>query len=126
MPCRCRFVIPPYVIFYCADSEYNADQQDIVDEALLYFKANILFRNFDVTSNSDRLLIYLTLYISACLKKVVKKPKVEAEKILYAYALENFALPGDANFVLGGLVSKPATKQEAGMSDWMALLYFIG
>jgi len=91
-----------------------SDKEDVVDEALFYFKANILFRNFDVTSNSDRLLVYLTLYISSVLKKVVKKSKAESEKLLYAYALENFALPGDAGFPLGGLVSKPATKGEAG------------
>ena len=87
---------------------------DIIDEALAYFKANILFRNYAVESEADRLLIYATLYISACLNKMVKKNKTEATALITGMGLEqNFALPGDAKFPLGGLVTKPASSQEA-------------
>jgi actin related protein 2/3 complex, subunit 3 len=80
----------------------------------MFFKPNIFFRNFDVQGSSDRLMIYLTLYVAACLKKLVKKTKQEAEKLLYAYALENFPLPGEAKFPLGGLVAAVPNKADAG------------
>lgn len=89
--------------------------QDIVDEAISLFKANILFRNFEVKSGGDRVLIYLTLYISKCLLKIAeKKPnKGDAEKLLYQTAIENFSLPGDKDFALGGLVTPPKDRSEA-------------
>jgi hypothetical protein len=37
-----------------------------------------------------------------------------SEKILYALALENFPIPGDPKFVLGGMVSAPANRTDAG------------
>jgi hypothetical protein len=45
------------------------DAEDIIDEALLYFRANVLFRNFDVRGGADRTLIYLTMHIVQCLVK---------------------------------------------------------
>lgn len=48
------------------------DQEDIIDETLNYFRANVLFRNFDVRSGTDRTLIYLTLYTHQCLLKCEK------------------------------------------------------
>lgn len=41
----------------------------MVDEALAYYRANVLFRNFKVKGPSDKLLVYLTLYIGSCLKR---------------------------------------------------------
>lgn len=92
------------------------DQEDAVDEALKLFKANILFRNFEVKGPGDRLLIYETLFITKCLLKFSeKKPnKVDAEKLLYTTAIENFSLPGDKDFPLGGLVTAPKDRAEAG------------
>ena len=43
-------------------------EKDVVDEAISFFRANVLFRNFEVKGPADKLLLYLTLYISACLK----------------------------------------------------------
>ena len=88
------------------------DQEDIVDEAISFFKANVLFRNFEVKGPADRVLIYLTLYISACLQKVTNLSKSDAEKALYNLAIENFAIPGDRNFALGGIVTNPANRGE--------------
>ena len=48
------------------------DQEDIIDETLTYFRANVLFRNFDVRGGADRTLIYLTLYAAQCLVKLEK------------------------------------------------------
>ena len=36
---------------------------DIIDESLKYFKANVLFKNFEFKGTADRVLVYLTLYI---------------------------------------------------------------
>lgn len=91
------------------------DGEDIVDEILKYFKANILFRNFEVKGDSDRLLIYGILFVSACLNKMVKKSKQEATSAITTLALEKFALPGDSNFPLGGLVSKPTSSADQGL-----------
>ncbi len=47
-------------------------QEDIIDETLSYFRANVLFRNFDVRGGGDRTLIYLTLFTVLCLVKCEK------------------------------------------------------
>jgi len=36
------------------------------------FRANIFFRNYEIKSDSDRTLIYITLYIQECFKKIQK------------------------------------------------------
>jgi len=92
--------------------EFNGD---IIDEALIYFKANIMFRTFDMRGFADRLFVYITLYINACLVKCAHKSKGEAEKILYAYAIENFAIPGDGTFALGGLCPAPTNAGDREM-----------
>jgi hypothetical protein len=34
-----------------------------VDEAIRLFRANVMFRNFEVLGGGDRVLVYLTLFI---------------------------------------------------------------
>lgn len=41
---------------------------DIIDEALMYFRANVLFKNFPIKSDADKLLIYISVFISKCLE----------------------------------------------------------
>lgn len=43
--------------------DVGAAEEDQVDEALRLFRANVLFRNFEVQGAPDRTLIYLTLVI---------------------------------------------------------------
>jgi len=45
------------VIFYIDKDD------DVVDEAIRLFRANVLFRNFEVQGGGDRILVYLTLFI---------------------------------------------------------------
>ena len=52
--------------------KYTAEP-DIVDETLSLFRANVFFRNFEIKNSADRLLVYLTLYTSVCLKEIEKK-----------------------------------------------------
>lgn len=47
----------------------SIDAEDIIDEVLLYFRANVLFRNFEVRGSADRTLIYLTMHAVQCLVK---------------------------------------------------------
>jgi actin related protein 2/3 complex subunit 3 len=37
---------------------------DVVDEAIAYFRANVMFRSFPVEGPADLVLAYLTVYIS--------------------------------------------------------------
>ena len=37
--------------------------EDIVDEAIKFFRANVLFASFDVKGGADRVLIFLTLFV---------------------------------------------------------------
>ena len=84
-----------------------------MDEALNYFKANVLFKHFEVKGGADRVLIYLTLYVTQCLQRLEKCPTpVEGIKALTTQAHEQFRIPGDVGFALGSFFPAPATQQE--------------
>lgn len=86
---------------------------DIIDEAIYFFKANIFFRTYEIKSEADRTLIYITLYISECLKKLQKcQSKNEGTKEMYTLGISNFPIPGDARFPLNAMFAKPANKSE--------------
>jgi len=109
----CNMAILPLKTKYKGPApQAPADQEDIIDEALNFFKANVFFRNFEVKGPADRVLVYLTLYLSQCLTKI-SGDKGSAEKALYQLAIENFPIPGDKAFVLGGIVTNPANRAEA-------------
>ena len=42
---------------------------DIIDEAIIYFRANVLFKNFNIDGDADKLLVYITVFIQKCLEK---------------------------------------------------------
>lgn len=68
---------------------------DIVDEALFYFKPNVFFKTYEIQSNSDRVLIYLTLYIIECLKRLQRlNSKEGAYQEMHALAISRFDIPG--------------------------------
>eukprot|EP01101_Sappina_pedata_P011790 TRINITY_DN7980_c0_g1_i1.p2 TRINITY_DN7980_c0_g1~~TRINITY_DN7980_c0_g1_i1.p2 ORF type:complete len:192 (-),score=98.47 TRINITY_DN7980_c0_g1_i1:183-719(-) len=94
-----------------APVQTSADD-DVLDEAVSLFRANVLFRNYEIKGPADRLLIYLTLYIHQCLIRIQNKDKDSALKTLQALAIENFAVPGDAKFVLGGFIPTPSNRSE--------------
>ena len=91
---------------------------DIIDETLDLFRANSLFRNFEIKGPADRLLIVLILFISDCLAKIassrVPPNQLEATKSLNTLAVDSFPLPGDANFLLNAHYAPPANRFEAG------------
>ena len=83
----------------------SSEDIDIIDEALLYFKPNIFFRQYDIKGAADRTLIYLFLYITECLKRLYKGPrKAQAVKDLTTMALESdLPIPGERSFPFGGM-----------------------
>lgn len=89
--------------------------EDIIDEALDLFRANCLFRNFEIKGNADRVLIYLILFISQCLGSLNKNmPQSEAYKSLNTLALSNFSIPSDPGFPLNAMYQGPTDKFQAG------------
>lgn len=96
-------------VFLCT-AEYPGKDADILDEAIAFFRANVLFRKFDIhgernshrvvvdlsgfphppvlsvtntsAGDGDRLLVYLTLFVNQCLKRLeTVKSKGEAQKV---------------------------------------------
>lgn len=91
-------------------------QDDIVDEAIALFRANVLFASFDIDGPADRLLVYLTLYIQQCLVRMDAKgvkTKKDAEKIMIDLAREQFPMPGEAGWALGGHIPAAKSRTEA-------------
>uniref|UniRef100_A0A8C1BC14 Actin-related protein 2/3 complex subunit 3 n=1 Tax=Cyprinus carpio carpio TaxID=630221 RepID=A0A8C1BC14_CYPCA len=86
---------------------------DIIEEAIYYFKANVFFKNYEIKNEADRTLIYTTLYISECLKKLQKcSSRSQGEKEMYTLGITNFPIPGEPGFPLNAMYVKPSNKQE--------------
>uniref|UniRef100_A0A0N5AQC8 PH domain-containing protein n=1 Tax=Syphacia muris TaxID=451379 RepID=A0A0N5AQC8_9BILA len=90
------------------------NDQDVIDEAILFFKPNIFFREYEIRGPADRTLIYLTLYITECLKKLSKCPsKVQAQKDMATLALsQNLPIPGEEAFPFNAIYKAPQNKNE--------------
>lgn len=98
--------------------EADPSQSDIIDETLDLFRANSLFRNFEIKGPADRLLIVLILFISDCLAKIsaARTPptQIECTKLLNTLAVDSFAIPGDAGFPLNAHYQSPASRLDGG------------
>lgn len=80
------------------DIDPDSESYDVLDETLLLFRANTLFRNFEIKGPADRVLIYGILWVSECLGKI--KPNMngrEAEKVVVV-TLSKIS-PLDANHI---------------------------
>ncbi|KAJ7377284.1 Actin- protein 2/3 complex subunit 3 [Desmophyllum pertusum] len=110
----CRMAILPVNTKYKGPAPPGDGNNDIIDEAIYYFKANVFFKSYEIKSEADRVLIYLTLYISECLKKLQRcQSKENAKKDMATLAITNFCIPGDSGFPLNAMYHKPASKSEA-------------
>nr|CAH7716369.1 unnamed protein product [Callosobruchus chinensis] len=101
-----------------APIQTNSNEQDIIDEAIYYFKANVFFRTYEIKSEADRLLIYITLYITECLKKLQKcSNRTQGQNEMKTLALSRFDIPGDPGFPLNSVYRAYLTqlRQEVGM-----------
>lgn len=96
----------------CDERHLIDGELDIIDEALLYFKPNVFFRTYEIQSDADRIIIYLTLFIIECLKRLQKcTSRDQAIQEMYGLAISRFDIPGDPNFPLNSMFHRP-TKQE--------------
>jgi len=104
----------------------DESKEDIIDDALKHFKANTLFKSFDIKNDTDRTLIYLMFYIQLCLSKIRDKKcpdMATADKLLFQQAQEKFQAPGEPGFVLGGFF--PAAKSSTEANAWLAYFKVI-
>ena len=84
----------------------------MVDEALRLFRANVLFRNFELLGGGDRLLVYLTLFIHLCLKRAAGKAgKAEGARELQTLASGGHVSPGEPSWPLTQVI--PAAKSSS-------------
>ncbi len=99
----------------------NPNEADIIDETLDLFRANSLFRNFEIKGPSDRTLIVLILFVSDCLAKIgsarTVPTQLEASKVLNTLAVDTFPIPGDANFPLNAHYAPPQSRVDGGRFD---------
>ena len=108
-------------IIHRINTTFPADpsQPDIIDETLDLFRANSLFRNFEIKGPADRTLIILILFISDCLAKLgsvrTVPTQIEATKLLNTLSVDTFPIPGDANFPLNSHYASPPSRADAGM-----------
>ncbi|QCD80597.1 actin related protein 2/3 complex [Vigna unguiculata] len=93
------------------------DTVDIVDEAITFFRANVFFRNFDIKSPADKLLIYLTSYINIALKRLEGcRTLAEGTKAIINLGLEKVPVPGESGFPFPGLFPLPQSQDEAALA----------
>lgn len=52
---------------------------DIIDEAIIYFRVNVLFKNYMILGDSDRLLVYITVFIQKSLEAANNPDIVKAK-----------------------------------------------
>merc|ERR1712034_98341 len=98
----------------------DTKERDIIDETLDLFKANILFKNFEMKDTVDRVLVYITLYTIECLKRLAKiSSKERAIQDMYSMALEQMAIPGDSAFPLNAFFVKPADREAEDMKKYL-------
>ena len=103
---------------------------DIMQESTKLYnyllQANILFTSFDMETDVDRVLVYLTFYIVECLKKMQKEPSLErAVQSMHSLAREHFSLPGDAGFPrsLNAFCSKPSHSEAEELKKYFTQVY---
>jgi len=66
-------------------------------------------------SEADRVLIYITLFITECLKKLQKcATQPQAMNEMFSLAISKFDVPGDPGFPLNSVYAKPSSPAEAG------------
>lgn len=129
-------MLPAALYWNCNQHQSPADpsQPDIIDETLDLFRANSLFRNFEIKGPADRTLIVLILFISDCLAKIgsarTTPNKIEATKLLNTLSVDNFPIPGDANFALNSHYAVADSRADSGalytnMDSNCILIFFL-
>mmetsp|Transcript_4229 Transcript_4229/g.9913 ORF Transcript_4229/g.9913 Transcript_4229/m.9913 type:complete len:177 (+) Transcript_4229:205-735(+) len=91
------------------------DSVDIIDEAILAFRCNVLHKNFSKPGPADLTLCYLTIYIGELLKFLVKtQTKTEAKRKATQISHDNnFTIPGEDGFCLPGFFGEPKSRSDS-------------
>jgi len=85
-----------------------------VDEAVRFWRVNVLFKNFEPEGPADLLLAYLTVAVGEIIRGCIPfKTKGDAQKGIQVLTHStNFKIPGEDGFPLAGFFKPPATKAE--------------
>lgn len=97
----------------------DATARDVVEEALYFFRSNCLFQSFKIDSSADLVMVYVTLFIHQCLKRLeAARPShmADAQRLLTTLAITDLQqpVPGIAGWPLDGLVPAPADSGQSG------------
>ncbi|KAL6134260.1 hypothetical protein ACLB2K_066492 [Fragaria x ananassa] len=112
-------------VFQFEEAFFCAYRTDIVNEAITFFRANVFFRNFDIKSSANKLLIYLTFYINVALKRLEgSRTLAEGTKAIINLGLEKVHVPGEPGFPLPSLFTLPQSDKEAGEVSFLSVLDF--
>lgn len=103
---------------------------DAINDALKYFRPNVLFRTFEVEGEGDRLLIVLILVITEMLKDLKKKnltSKSKAQKVVNSLVRTGLIWPGEASYPLNqffedGVAANKSYLQQLSLALGRALL----
>lgn len=106
-----------------AETGETVDNQDILDEIIYNFKANVFMKTFELKGPADRVTLYVTLYLLQCLKRLQGVKKENAKATLLALAVEKFSGPGEAGFPFTALYPSGFTPAELQLwKDYMKQL----
>merc|ERR1712018_651709 len=93
----------------------ETQDEDIVDETIRLFKPNILFKSFEMKDTVDRVLVYVTLYIVECLKKLAKIDNKEKALLeMFSMALGAHSIPGESGFSSERLLHEASGQRGGG------------
>lgn len=80
---------------------------------LHYYRANVLFSNFEIKNPADRTMIYLTCYTGFVLKECERiQTAADASRQMQIKAIKAFPCPGEGGWPLGTLFPAPADRTE--------------
>ena len=72
---------------------------DIIDEAIIYFRANVLFKNFSIEGDADKLIVYITVFIQKCLERAGLNTEPNTAKVNMKKLVESCEyIPNTENF----------------------------
>ena len=115
--CQAAAVGPAPRMDPLANDDGNAeDKEDVLDEALFYFKSNMLFKTYTIKGSGDRLLLYLTMFMNNCLKRIVGLNRAQAKATLLSYASDSVTAPTDPSFQFSSFF--PAAKSNEEVDQW--------
>ena len=102
----------------------DVNSHDIVDEAIQLFRANILFKNYKVQGNADKVTIFLTCFIQKCLDSIVRYPAKEQAERIFALVKDDpkaIAFTESSHFLnkLGLLNPNSSVAEKRKLVDYM-------